>query len=115
MAFQVVDDILDVIATDEELGKPAGHDIAEGIYNLPVIRALAGEGGAELRPLLGGPLGGAELERARKLVRASDGVAQSIEVARRYVDEAVAGLEPYGERPAAVALRGAARHLVAAL
>src|SRR3546814_2876566 len=40
MAFQVVDDILDVIATDEQLGKPAGHDIAEGIYNLPVIRAL---------------------------------------------------------------------------
>ena len=49
MAFQVVDDILDVIATDEELGKPAGHDIAEGIYNLPVIRALA-DGGVRPPP-----------------------------------------------------------------
>ncbi|HEX4866106.1 MAG TPA: polyprenyl synthetase family protein [Acidimicrobiales bacterium] len=115
MAFQVVDDVLDVIGTDEELGKPAGHDIAEGIYNLPVIRALAGDAGAELRPLLGGPLGGADLQRARKLVRASDGVAQSVEVARRYVDEAVACLEPFGERPAAAALRGAAHHLIADL
>ena len=42
MAFQVVDDILDVVATDEELGKPAGHDMAEGVYNLPVLRTLAG-------------------------------------------------------------------------
>jgi len=37
MAFQVVDDILDVIATDEQLGKPAGNDMIEGVYSLPVI------------------------------------------------------------------------------
>jgi len=114
MAFQVVDDILDVIATDEELGKPAGHDIAEGIYNLPVLRALT-DGAPELRALLGGPIDGDDLDRARKLVRESDGVAQSIEVARAYVDEAVAALEPFGNRPSAVALRGAAAHLIADL
>jgi len=115
MAFQVVDDVLDVVATDEQLGKPAGHDIAEGIYNLPVIRALQGPRGDELRALLGRPIEGEALERARDLVRADDGVAQSIEVAHRYVAEAVACLEPYGDAPAAVALRGAAEHLVASL
>src|SRR5690606_4607762 len=114
MAFQVVDDVLDVIATDEQLGKPAGHDIAEGIYNLPVIRALA-DGADELRSLLGRPIDGAELEQARKLVRDSDGVLQSIEVAHAYVDEAVATLVPFGDTPGAVALTGAARHLVATL
>ena len=41
MVFQIVDDILDVVATDEELGKPAGNDLVEGVYTLPVIRALA--------------------------------------------------------------------------
>ena len=111
MAFQVVDDILDVIATDEELGKPAGHDIAEGIYNLPVIRALA-DGASDLRPLLGRPIGDRELEVARTLVRESDGVAQSMEVARGFVAQAVASLAPFGERPTAVALRGAAEHLL---
>ena len=40
MAFQIVDDILDVVATDEQLGKPAGHDLVEGVYTLPVLRAL---------------------------------------------------------------------------
>ena len=112
MAFQVVDDILDVIATDEELGKPAGHDIAEGIYNLPVLRALADGGAPELRALLGGPIDGDDLDRARKLVRESDGVTQAIAVARSYVADAVATLDPFGERPSAVALRGAAEHLV---
>ena len=111
MAFQVVDDILDVIATDEQLGKPAGHDIAEGIYNLPVLRALA-SGASDLRPLLGRPLAERELEVARQLVRDSAGVQESLVVARSYVDLAVAALEPFGDGSGAVALAGAARHLL---
>jgi heptaprenyl diphosphate synthase len=110
----VVDDVLDVVATDDQLGKPAGHDIAEGVYNLPVLRALADDGD-ELRSLLGGPIGGADLDRARALVRASVGVEQSIEVARRYAAEAVEVLAPFGERPATTALAGAAGHLLVEL
>ena len=83
MAFQVVDDVLDVVATDEELGKPAGHDMAEGVYNLPGAAHAGGPGGDELRPLLGGPLDGEAQARALALVRAGDGVAQSIAEARR--------------------------------
>ena len=44
MAFQIVDDILDFTASDEELGKPSGHDLVEGIYTLPVILTLASGG-----------------------------------------------------------------------
>ena len=40
MVFQIRDDVLDVVATEEELGKPPGQDLAEGIYTLPVQRAL---------------------------------------------------------------------------
>ena len=58
MIFQVRDDILDVIGTEAELGKPAGQDLAEGIYTLPVLLALADPvAGPELRALLGQPLG----------------------------------------------------------
>ena len=35
MVFQIRDDILDVTATEGELLKPAGQDLAEGIYTLP--------------------------------------------------------------------------------
>ena len=41
MVFQVVDDILDVTDTTEQLGKPAGHDLVEGVYTLPVLRTFA--------------------------------------------------------------------------
>jgi heptaprenyl diphosphate synthase len=114
MAFQIVDDVLDVVASDEQLGKPSGHDIAEGVYNLPVLRALA-DGEDELRSLLGSPIDGADLDRARSLVRASVGVPQSIEAAQAYVHDAVAALAPFGERPAADALAGAAQHLLVEL
>ena len=115
MAFQIVDDILDVVATDEQLGKPAGHDLVEGAYNLPTLLALAGPEGDELRTLLGGPLEGERWERARALVRSSDGIDLSIDVARRYVDRACELLQPYEHRPTAVGLQGASRHLLASL
>ena len=56
--FQIVDDILDVTATDEQLGKPAGHDLIEGVYTLPVLRTLAlgNQAAADLGELLGHPL-----------------------------------------------------------
>ena len=41
MVFQIVDDILDITDTTEQLGKPAGHDLVEGVYTLPVLRTLA--------------------------------------------------------------------------
>jgi geranylgeranyl pyrophosphate synthase len=37
LAFQVVDDILDFIGTEAELGKPVGSDVKQGTITLPVI------------------------------------------------------------------------------
>ncbi len=112
MAFQIVDDVLDVIATDEQLGKPAGHDLVEGAYNLPVLRALAGPSGEKLRAILGTPIEGEAWNRARTLVRESDGIDESVEVAGQYVTKAIDLLAPLEDRPAAVALQGASRHLL---
>ncbi|HEV3400607.1 MAG TPA: polyprenyl synthetase family protein [Acidimicrobiales bacterium] len=89
MVFQIIDDILDVVATEEQLGKPAGNDLVEGVYTLPVIRALAhDEAGQVLRRLLGGPVDAAAVEEVRALVRADGAVVSALEVARRYAVEA---------------------------
>jgi len=86
MLFQLRDDVLDVVATDAELGKPAGQDLAEGIYTLPVLLALDDpDGGPELRTLLGQPLAQPERDKVRAMVAASPGVRGTVTEGRRYL------------------------------
>ncbi len=112
MAFQLVDDILDLVATEAELGKPAAHDLTEGVYNLPVLRALAGDSGDELRALLGSPIEGAQRDRARDLVLASGAIEATVAEAQRFVTAAKDALGTIGESPAATALADGADHLL---
>jgi heptaprenyl diphosphate synthase len=87
--FQIVDDIKDMVLSEEELGKPAGHDLIEGVYTLPVLRALADRNtGDELRPLLGRPVDAPEAEKARTIVIESGGVESAVLTAREWADQA---------------------------
>jgi heptaprenyl diphosphate synthase len=89
MVFQIRDDILDVTATEGELQKPAGQDLAEGIYTLPALIALDDPHcGPDLHALLGQPLAQPEREKARAIVSQSPGIAHSVGVARDYVARA---------------------------
>ncbi|MGN6189902.1 MAG: polyprenyl synthetase family protein, partial [Conexibacter sp.] len=40
VAFQIVDDVLDLYGHGLQIGKPAGSDLREGIFTLPVLIAL---------------------------------------------------------------------------
>ncbi len=40
MAFQVVDDVLDITGTPQEIGKPVGSDLLNGVITLPTIYAI---------------------------------------------------------------------------
>lgn len=112
MAFQIVDDILDVVATDEQLGKPAGNDLLEGVYTLPVLRTVQTPAGDELRSLLGGELTVEARDRAREIVRAGAGVGEALDVARGWADKAGAVLTSLPDSPATTALLAAADHLI---
>ena len=95
MAFQIWDDVRDVVCSEEELGKPAGHDMVEGTYTLPVLRALAVSGvGDDLRALLGGPLDPPARDKARNLVLSTEAVKASLAVARRWAERANSALDP---------------------
>jgi heptaprenyl diphosphate synthase len=107
MVFQIRDDVLDVVATEQVLGKPPGQDLVEGTYTLPVLRALVDPGcGEELRGLLGTKLAGDDLVRARELVANSSGIAAAEEVAARYAAEAAEAAGALGDSPIAEALAG---------
>jgi heptaprenyl diphosphate synthase len=90
MVFQIVDDVLDLTATDAQLGKPAGHDMEEGVYTLPVLHTLAAGGTAatELRNVLGKPLSEVERLKVLDIVRSNGGIATAIDAAKSFVADA---------------------------
>ncbi len=114
MVFQLVDDILDLTATDEQLGKPAGHDMLEGVYTLPVLHTLALETTAarKLNDLLGNSLSAEDLAAALGIVRTGGGIPAAVSLARTYADEAALAMAPYRDRPAGVALAEAGHALI---
>lgn len=91
MCFQIVDDILDVSASEATLGKPAANDLREGVYTLPVIHALARS--ELLRERLGRPLDADGVAEARALVLATDGVARAMDAAREEARRAGTALD----------------------
>jgi heptaprenyl diphosphate synthase len=117
MVFQIVDDILDITATDAELGKPAGHDMVEGVYTLPVLRTLSSSlpEASRLRDLLGKPLDAADRESVLDIVRTNHGVAAAKDAAGTWVTKAEAACDRLPPSPATEALRNAPRALLAPL
>lgn len=98
MTFQIYDDIKDLVASEAELGKPAGHDMVEGTYTLPVMRALQIPGiGDDLRALLGAPLDPPAREKARDLVLTTSAVTASVTTGNEWADRAAAALRPLSD------------------
>jgi heptaprenyl diphosphate synthase len=114
MAFQMVDDVLDVIASEEELGKPSGHDMIEGVYTLPVLHTLATAtaAGDELRDLLSPEMTPVEVDKALAIVRSNGGIAHTVARAREYADQAADAMAPYLGTDAGRALASAAHAVV---
>lgn len=94
MAFQITDDLLDILETSEQIGKPAGNDIRQGIVTLPVLRALAvSPAREELLAIVTDPAMTDEMvARALAIVRATDGAAFAQAKAEAYLSRAKAVL-----------------------
>ncbi len=93
MAFQIIDDVLDLVSTSEALGKPVGNDIREGVYSLPVLLTLAGPEGEALRSRLGTVPTEEDVAHALTLVRSSPGVDAALTTAREHNARAVDALD----------------------
>lgn len=117
MVFQIVDDVLDLTATDAELGKPAGHDMEEGVYTLPVLHELALDGTAsrELRATLGKPLNESERLRVLDIVRSGTGVSTAIKAAQSFVTEAERACDVLPTGNTTNAMRAATAELLASV
>jgi geranylgeranyl pyrophosphate synthase len=83
LAFQIVDDALDFLSTTEQLGKPAGHDMRQGIFNLPVL-FYAQEGHITEQELLHRLETGEDLDGLVADINAAGMVEKSLAVAREH-------------------------------
>jgi heptaprenyl diphosphate synthase len=85
-AFQMVDDLLDVIGPEERIGKAVGSDLREGIISLPVVLGVQANSAlpGDFRP--GTPVTGPVLERALDLMREPSLLARGRALASEQVE-----------------------------
>jgi geranylgeranyl pyrophosphate synthase len=104
VAFQISDDILDIAATEDELGKKPGTDLREGVVTLPVLYAVA-DNPALADVVLNGPItDDASREFALDLLRCSAGLQRARQEAARYAERAKDMLYDLPDIPARAAL-----------
>jgi heptaprenyl diphosphate synthase len=90
LVFQMADDALDLVATEDRIGKPAGSDVREGKFTLPLLLASEGPDGHRLRHLLAQsrPYPDEVVDEVLSLVRAGGWVDQVIHSALQRMDKA---------------------------
>lgn len=84
VAFQIADDVLDYTGTEDQVGKPLGHDIAEGFATLPLILAKEIVGNLEDHRRLTDH----EARAVATAVRDSDGPRLALEQAKYFAERA---------------------------
>ena len=113
MAFQLSDDIMDITASQLELGKEPGSDLRLGVYTAPVLHALAQDDNREeLARILGhGAPDGEMLDRALEIVRGGGSIDHAREAVTAEVSRAITLAHRLPEGPAQHALEQLARFL----
>ncbi len=99
MVFQIADDALDLVADESTIGKPAGSDIREGTFTMPVLAAAAGPYGERIRELLkpGIPYDDAAVNEVISLVRSGGHIEDALTAATDRLtkaDAALASIQP---------------------
>ena len=89
MAFQIVDDILDIVSTDEKLGKPAGSDLLNGHLTLPILHIKEDpEFVPYMKKAFEGTLTEVEREEMLTYIRQSGAIEKSQALSDRYLEKA---------------------------
>lgn len=117
IAFQLMDDSLDYVASEEEFGKSIGHDLEEGKITLPLIHTLR-QCTQEERVLIEAVVEKEEMstedfKAVSALVNNYGGIEYTVTSAQKYIDNCVAHLNIFEPSPAKEALIELAEYVLA--
>lgn len=112
MAFQVVDDVLDFIGREDELGKPVGSDLIEGAVTLPTI--LFSESNSDSN-LIKNIIENKDLEKVASVVdkiRNSPIIEECLNIASDFCSKACQALEKLPDNSTRQDLRDLATYII---
>ena len=93
MAFQIIDDILDIDGSQVQTGKPIGQDLMHGIITLPSLLALnKDEGENPINYMFNNSNNESLLEECIKFVQDKDVLDECYQIAQDYCDNALESL-----------------------
>ncbi len=96
MAFQITDDILDIVGDQKKIGKPVLTDIRHSAITLPIIVALRNASSAKRKVLTDALRGGAqdmiEPDLLRSVFIETNAIDYSFDMARKYTEKAMESL-----------------------
>lgn len=99
IAYQLMDDCLDYVSNDKDLGKCVGNDLREGKVTMPLIHASMRAGAAErmfLREAIeSDELTDEMLREVISIIDRHDGIGYTMDRARAYVEGAKRSLEAF--------------------
>lgn len=108
MSFQIIDDILDITASPEQLGKPTGSDLLQGNITLPVLWAMEHEEFAnEMNELFNVPteVEKRDISHILKMLLETDAIERSYKLSDLYLQKANLALNKLPENKAKTTLQ----------
>jgi len=113
MAFQIVDDVLDFIGDEAQLGKPAGSDLRQGLITLPTLCYLDRvEDDVSVNAVLSGQRDEEHLRAAIEAVCSSGAIEASLAEARAHARQSQEALATLPDNSSRHTLRSLAEYVV---